>query len=256
MNNQRSSQSKLEVVADQLAVLTNLQQEVAPPTLENEEARRRLLVRVVTLLVQVIGEQSEQIGTLNTEVARLSHISAEAAAAQEDSTQPGKKALEVFNNILSEAEDSEASSLPTTKFEALVEEIGEGFHGDELEKQLTLVDPEHTGKIGKTAFVKWYCNLVDQEGDDSSQETEVAQEKANAEEAFQSFSNGSPTILASDFGKLIESMGSTYCEEEHRRTIKKISTEDESGNRIVSKESFVAWYIEWLFGDEESSDSD
>ena len=172
-------------------------------------------------------------------------------------TQPGKKALEVFNNILSEAEDSKASSIPTTKFEALVEEIGEGFHGDELEKQLTLVDPDHSGKIGRTAFVKWYCNLVDQEGDDSSQESEVAEEKANAEEAFEGVSNGSSTIPASDFGKLIESMGTTYCEEEHRRTIKKISTVDESsGDKVISKKSFVSWYVDWLFGDDDSESED
>ena len=55
--------------------------------------------------------------------------------------------------------------------------------------------------------------------------------------------------LVSDFGKLMESMGTTYCEEEHRRTIKKISAlDDASGEKVIAKKAFVTWYVDWLFG--------
>merc|ERR1712087_676094 len=41
----------------------------------------------------------------------------------------------------------------------------------------------------------------------------------------------------------------TYCEEEHRRTIKKLGV----GGKI-SKSAFTSWYIDWLFGDGEDSE--
>ncbi|KAL7539617.1 hypothetical protein ACHAXR_009457, partial [Thalassiosira sp. AJA248-18] len=171
-------------------------------------------------------------------------------------TSPGKKAMGVFNTILADTEGSD-SSLLASNFESLVDEIGEGFHGDELDKQLALVDPDGSGVITSAAFVKWYCNFVDQEGDESSQESEIAEEKANAEEAFDAVSEGSTKIPASEFGKLLESMGTTYCEEEHVRTIKKISSSDESsGDKVIMRKAFVDWYIDWLFGDGESSDEE
>ena len=45
--------------------------------------------------------------------------------------------------------------------------------------------------------------------------------------------------------KLTEVMGTVYCEEENRWTIRKISYGD--GN--ISEKVFVRWYMEWLFGD-------
>ena len=56
-------------------------------------------------------------------------------------------------------------------------------------------------------------------------------------------------LAVSAFSDLIESMGTTYCEEEHRRTIKKISSED---GATISRDAFVAWYLDWLFGGDES----
>ena len=171
-------------------------------------------------------------------------------------TPSGKKAVEVFNKILSDSGSTD-SHLPISKFESLVEEVGEGFHGDELDKQLTLVDhASTTGEITKSAFVMWYCNLVDQEGDDSSQESEIAEEKAKAEKAFDALGKGSTKIPVSDFSKLFESMGTTYCEEEHTRTIKKISTLDESGEMVLTRKAFLDWYVDWLFGDGDSDESE
>ncbi|KAL7553465.1 hypothetical protein ACHAWF_016746 [Thalassiosira exigua] len=168
-------------------------------------------------------------------------------------TPSGKKAMQVFKTILAASEGSDPT-LPSSKFESLVEEIGEGFHGDELDKQLALVDPDGSGQLTSVAFVRWYCNLVDQE-DESSQESDIAEEKAKAEDAFDKFGEGSKKIKASDFGDLLGSMGTTYCEEEHRRTIKKISSVDESSReKIITRKVFVDWYVAWLFGDGESDE--
>ena len=171
-------------------------------------------------------------------------------------TSPGKKAMDVFKAILADTDGSD-SSLPASKFESLVEEIGEGLHGDEFDKQLAIVDPNGSGLITSAAFVKWYHDLVNQEGDDddSSQDSEIAEEKNKAEQAFDTVSQGSAKIPASDLNKLIEELGSVYCEEEHRRTIKKISSL-ESGEKVITKEAFVDWYIEWLFGDGDSEDEE
>ncbi|KAL3799320.1 hypothetical protein ACHAW5_001257 [Stephanodiscus triporus] len=168
-------------------------------------------------------------------------------------TSSGKKAMEVFNKILTSSGNT-GSHLPISKFESLVEEVGEGFHGDELDKQLAIVDHDSTGEISKGAFVKWYCNLVDQEGDDSSQGSDIAEEKAKAEEAFDALGKGSTQIPVSDLSKLFESMGTTYCEEEHIRTIKKISSQDESGEKVITRKAFLDWYVDWLFGDGDSDE--
>ena len=47
----------------------------------------------------------------------------------------------------------------------------------------------------------------------------------------------------------MEAMGTTYCEEEHHRTIRKISNKD----GYIEQEAFVQWYLDWLFGDDEDS---
>jgi len=148
------------------------------------------------------------------------------------------------------------------QLDALLDEIGEGYHGDELDKQIVLLDPETTGLVRRDAFIRWYCQLVkgdvDKDEDDhGSLDTEEQQErddeKAKAKDAFESVVEGGKDFIPkAEFPKLIEEMGTTYCEEEHRRTIKKIS--DDSGN--INKESFIEWYMEWLFGNGDDSDSE
>ena len=97
-------------------------------------------------------------------------------------------------------------------------------------------------------------NANEENEDESSKVSEVAKERAKAEETFVGLAgDSSDSILASDFDKLIESLGTVYCEEEHRHTIKKISTVYAlSGNKIISKKAFIDWYLDWLFGDGES----
>ena len=160
-----------------------------------------------------------------------------------------KRASTAFDAI----DSDEDGRLPTSMLEALVDEVGEGLHGDELDKQLLLLDPDSSGYIEKATFVDWYCKLGDDSDDDGSLDTEERkereEEKANAIEAFTSIST-SGIVGKDNFPKVIEALGSTYCEEEHRRTIRKIS--DNDGN--ISQESFVTWYLDWLFGDGDDSD--
>lgn len=146
--------------------------------------------------------------------------------------------------------------LPISKLEVLLDEIGEGFHGDELEKQIKLLDPEGTGFISKSSFIQWYCTLDEaSEYDDSSLDTgeriEREEERLKASETYDKVASNGGVLSVGDFGKLIEAMGTTYCEEEHQRTVRKISDKG-----IISKTSFVNWYMEWLFGNDDDDDDD
>ena len=49
----------------------------------------------------------------------------------------------------------------------------------------------------------------------------------------------------------MEALGTTYCEEEHRRTLKRLA----SGG-MVNKGAFVEWYAKWVTGDEEDEEED
>jgi hypothetical protein len=151
----------------------------------------------------------------------------------------GKKAMESFIKILVESGTTD-SHLPISMFDLLIDVVGEGFHGDELDKQLALVDHDGTGMITNIAFIKWYCNLVNQEVDEPSQESDVAEEKAKAEKAFDVLGNGNTEIPASYFSKLLESLGTTYCEEEHVRTMKKLSMLDRLAYKSLQKTTLLS----------------
>ena len=58
------------------------------------------------------------------------------------------------------------------------------------------------------------------------------------------------SISKTEFGPLMEAMGTAYCEEAHRRTIKNLEVDGK-----ISKKAFREWYMDWLFGDESDSDS-
>ena len=150
-----------------------------------------------------------------------------------------------------------ATSLPSSRFDDLLDVVGEGFYGDEKDEQLAIIDPSSTGTITKKAFVSWYVNFVtatDADDDesaslDTADREEREEERQNADQAFtDTVGEGVDVIDSAAFGDLIESMGTTYCEEEHRRTIKKISGADGK----ISRDAFIAWYLDWLFGGDES----
>lgn len=166
-----------------------------------------------------------------------------------------KSARRAFDDIDTDGKGEVASSL----FELLLESLGEGFYGDELDKQLSLVDPESTGIICRSSFIGWYVHLVegceDDEGkdgvdDSSSLDTDERAERAEELEkisvAFAELNDGKnvQSIKTANFGQLMEAMGTAYCEEAHRRTVKKL---DNGG--IITQDAFTGWYIDWLFGD-------
>eukprot|EP00804_Cyclotella_cryptica_P018820 CCRYP_018694-RD/>CCRYP_018694-RD protein AED:0.05 eAED:0.20 QI:0/0.33/0.42/1/0.66/0.71/7/398/3423 len=230
---------------------------VAPaPAAEAPKKETRQAEKDSSLATTVISSGGFTFGA--TEVSKTNADKSAVVNQDEETTNPlktapGEKASKVFQSVLAATEGCD-SYLHAFNFATLIDEIGEGFHGDELEHQLSLVDPSQSGKIERNAFIKWYCDLVNKKDDESSNDSEVAEERDNAANAFVGVAGvDSDSILASDFGKLIESLGTTYCEEEHLRTIKKISTLDSSsGDRIITKKAFVDWYVEWLFGDGDS----
>jgi hypothetical protein len=61
---------------------------------------------------------------------------------------------------------------PISLMESLLDDLGEGFHGEQMEAQIGLIDPEHSGKLERSAFIEWYVKLCesggDQDGDGSS----------------------------------------------------------------------------------------
>eukprot|EP00554_Chaetoceros_debilis_P009183 CAMPEP_0194101508 /NCGR_PEP_ID=MMETSP0150-20130528/2198_1 /TAXON_ID=122233 /ORGANISM="Chaetoceros debilis, Strain MM31A-1" /LENGTH=964 /DNA_ID=CAMNT_0038788139 /DNA_START=385 /DNA_END=3275 /DNA_ORIENTATION=- len=169
-------------------------------------------------------------------------------------TEESKTAARAFDTI----DAGKKEIIDLNKVEDLLDEVGEGFHGDEFDKQVSLLDPNSKGTIDRATFIQWYCDLIEEgENDGSSIDTEEREEreeeKAKATKAFHSITT-SGEIPKSSFVKLMEELGTTYCEEEHRRTIRKIS--DEKGN--IGEQAFVTWYLGWLFGngDDESDFSD
>ena len=164
-----------------------------------------------------------------------------------------RNAAKVFDGIDTKCD----GSISISNFENLLDELGEGFHGEEMKKQIALVDPTGSNLIERSSFIIWYCNLVDDENDidsssslDTEEREDREEERKKAEKAFDEVStDGGIFINTKKFGDLMEAMGTTYCEEEHRRTIKKLSIEGK-----ISKASFITWYIDWLFGEGDESD--
>lgn len=173
-----------------------------------------------------------------------------------------KLAAQVFDMIDTEG----TASLPVSKMEALLDEIGEGFHGEELDEQVAKIDVDGTGYLERSAFVAWYEKLVlgDADGDGSSasdDDSERREEEANAREAFLKLAaedtandaGGRRTLDASKFPDLLESMGTTYCEESHARIARKLTKNDK-----IEMDDFVQWYVQWVFeealSDEDSED--
>ena len=81
------------------------------------------------------------------------------------------------------------------------------------------------------------------------EESERAEEKEKAENAFHKIAGETDVIDKSDFPKLIESLGTVYCAEEHHRTLKKIVVDNK-----ITRDVFLSWYIGWLFGEGDDDD--
>jgi cyclophilin family peptidyl-prolyl cis-trans isomerase len=169
-------------------------------------------------------------------------------------SEPSELAASVFDRF----DESKIGSLPVDKFEDMTDDLGEGFHGAEYDRQFALVDPSCSGIMRRQIFIDWYIGLVKGErGEsdttfDTEERDERVEEELKARKMFAELAAADATIGVDDFPKLIESLGTVYCEDEHRRTLEELKT---AGDRIHRKD-FVAWYIDWLFLGEDESDGE
>ena len=63
-----------------------------------------------------------------------------------------------------------------SRFEEVLEALGEGFYGDELEEQRRRADPDDTGKLTRARFSEWYDEFTAAEPEDDDDE-EIAEER-------------------------------------------------------------------------------
>ena len=171
-----------------------------------------------------------------------------------DSTE-AKRASKVFDTF----DKEKVGTLPISSLESLIDELGEGFSGDEFDEQVAILDPSNTGTVSKKAFVDWYVNLLNDADDDGSMDTDEREERAEeaqtAKENFEVIAKNDPEdkkgpyILKDQFQQLLESFGTVYCEEEHTRSLRKLV----QPNGRIYQAAFVDWYVEYLFGGDESS---
>ena len=75
------------------------------------------------------------------------------------------------------------------------------------------------------------------ETEDEEDEEEREEERQKAREAFAEVSEGSASVPSAKFQALMEALGTTYCEEEHRRTLRRLAP-----GGTVAKDAFVEWY--------------
>ncbi|CAB9530176.1 Nucleoporin 153kDa [Seminavis robusta] len=161
-----------------------------------------------------------------------------------------RKAAGVFDSFDSDKQ----GSLPVSSFEDLIDDLGEGFHGEEMDKQSKLIDPSDSGMLERSAFIKWYQELVEDAGDDddeSNDDSDIEEEKEKAEKAFMDLAtkDNGDVVSFSQLHKLFSLLGSTYCEEDHGVKLKKLVSEP---GKILLDE-FVDFYIDWMFGDDDGS---
>ena len=167
-------------------------------------------------------------------------------------------AAEVFDAI----DKEKTGELPIERFEDLLDELGEGFHGGEFDLQLKMVDPEGTKCIQREMFIKWYCGLIaeDEDDDDAVEELdqdeleEREEERQRVRSVFRVFSSDDGVSIPMDlFPKFMKKIGTTYAEEVHGKAARSI--EGPSGS--IAWNAFDAWYIPWLFeGDDESDEEE
>ena len=167
----------------------------------------------------------------------------------------GQRATRVFELFVKGG----TRKIPVTKLSDILDELGEGFHGGELDKQIALMDPNQTGFLEKEAFVNWYVELSEKAGRsrdgnelelDSEEEDEWNEQVELVQTVFKEMGEKGGLLLGEDkFPELVESLGSTYCEEgDHGRAKKKLTK-----NGMISYEGFLEWYKNYLFGDDEES---
>ena len=197
----------------------------------------------------LISSRAIQVPTMNKSEPSLSQVTQE----ERDDIPGAKTAAETFDSL----DQEKSGRLPIDRFEALLEELGEGFHGEEFDAQVALVDPDGTNQIERHAFIAWYCGLLEAEGEnddelDDDELLERDEERQRVLAIFKIFSEDEGNTIAIDvFSKFMKKIGTTYAEEVHGKAAKKI----ERPPGRIPWSAFEAWYIPWLFeGDDESDD--
>ncbi|KAF4128018.1 Zinc-finger in Ran binding protein [Phytophthora infestans] len=90
--------------------------------------------------------------------------------------------------------------------------------------------------------------LAESDGESSDEEEERKEEEEKARTTFRSMtSDGADHITPEVFPKLFKAMGATNDEEEHTRTIESLEKDGK-----IYENDFVTWYVNWIFGDDES----
>jgi len=181
--------------------------------------------------------------------------SAAAAAADDEDGEPSEcdaRAGAAFDEI-----DAEGSGIVSMdQFESLLDSLGEGFYGDEMERQCRAVDPEESGSLRRAAFLAFYAKLVaggNGAEDDEADEEDVEEERENARVAFDSIDTaGRGLVPSSTLKALMEALGTVYCEEEHRRTAKRLA----NAEGMFERRAFVEWYARWVTDDGGDEDDD
>jgi trimeric autotransporter adhesin len=108
---------------------------------------------------------------------------------------------------------------------------------------------EHSGDVSDFAPEHGGSDVDSQQ----DEEQERADERAKVVAAFAKLSPSQPGMIAgSQFPALFEALGTTYCEEEHTRTLAALSDADDN----VSLERFSEWFDNWLFADDDSVSGD
>ncbi|ETN21355.1 hypothetical protein PPTG_21078 [Phytophthora nicotianae INRA-310] len=93
--------------------------------------------------------------------------------------------------------------------------------------------------------------FAESDGESSDEEEERKEEEDKARCTFRTIASDGDDFIASElFPKLFKAMGSTYDEEEHASTVASLEKDGK-----IFENDFVAWYVNWIFGDDES-DSD
>ncbi|CAM9846496.1 unnamed protein product, partial [Ectocarpus fasciculatus] len=88
--------------------------------------------------------------------------------------------------------------------------------------------------------------------DESGDEEERKEEQAKAEKAFTEVDSAAKgSVEESQFEALMEAVGTTYAVEDHKPKLLAVCTDGR-----LEKQAFLAWYMDWLFGEEESSDEE
>lgn len=113
--------------------------------------------------------------------------------------------------------------------------------------------PPVNAAVGEEAIPEGASVFLDADGssDDEDEEERLA-ERAKADGAFHEVDLGrNGWIEESQFEALMEAVGTTYSVEDHKPKLLSIC----EGGRL-EKDVFLAWYDDWLFGEEESSDEE